>query len=178
VENSNKKMKIITIPHQSLRQKARVVKRVDKKLVKFVSDLKKTLKGSNKPKGVGLAAPQVDKLIRAFAVRAGDDDKIDTWPVEVLINPIVARHCKRNMVLGPKPNQNRFEGCLSMPNMWGPVPRWRWLEVEYQILEDGTLINKKKRFDDFAARVVQHELDHLEGILFTDHSLQFDLLFI
>lgn len=62
-----------------------------------------------------------------------------------------------------------------MPLLYGPVPRWEWVEVEYHGLIGDQLVEKKERFDGFHARVVQHEIDHLDGILFTDYSLQYDL---
>jgi peptide deformylase len=55
------------------------------------------------------------------------------------------------------------------------VPRWPWIEVEFQELIQDELVEKKERFEWFAARVMQHEIDHLDGILFTDYSLEYDL---
>ena len=62
-----------------------------------------------------------------------------------------------------------------MPGIYGPVPRWEWVEVEYEKIENGVFVPDKKKFSDFHARVVQHEIDHLDGILFTDYSLEYDL---
>ena len=85
------------------------------------------------------------------------------------------------MILGGADGSERFEGCLSIPIFYGPVPRYEWVEVEYQGLTNLELKNqpkikmKKARFGDFDARVIQHEYDHLEGILFTDLVLKNNL---
>jgi peptide deformylase len=71
-----------------------------------------------------------------------------------------------------------LEGCLSMPGLYGPVPRWSWIEIEFEDFVSPTslaLKSQKLRFEDFAARVVQHEADHLDGVLFTDYANDYDL---
>jgi peptide deformylase len=77
--------------------------------------------------------------------------------------------------LGGTENDTPLEGCLSIPGIWGPVPRYSWIEIGFETPEKGTLVTKKQRFEAFPARLVQHELDHLDGILFTDYSLKYDL---
>ena len=174
-------MKIITIPHPTLRKKAQEITQVDEQLVKFIKKLEKTLDESKNPRGVGLAAPQVDKLLRVFATNLPDDDNPgqpgNRLPGKMrhFINPVVSKACKRKKVLGVDPKDPDLEGCLSMPGLYGPVPRHRWVEIEFQTLEDDQLKNHQERFDDFHARVIQHELDHLNGVLFTDYSLAADL---
>jgi peptide deformylase len=174
-------MKIITIPHPTLRKTAATIKTVDEKLVKFVNNLEKTLVDSREPRGVGLAATQVDQLWRVFTtdlpeMNAKQSSRSFTKTVRHFINPQIKRACKRKKVLGIKRHDPDLEGCLSMPRLYGPVPRHRWVELEFQTLgDDGQLIDHQERFDGFAARVIQHELDHLDGILFTDYSLEHDL---
>jgi peptide deformylase len=158
-------MKIITIPHPTLRETAQAVTQADGQLIRFVTELESTLKNSKNPRGVGLAAPQVDKLLRAFATNFSDE-------LLHFINPVIVKACKRKKVLGVDKNDPDLEGCLSMPGLYGPVPRHRWVELEFQTLENEQLKNHKKRFDGFLARIIQHELDHLDGILFTDYSLE------
>lgn len=169
-------MKIITIPHQTLRKKAQAIKRVDAKLEKFVKELQQTLKLERNPRGVGLAAPQVNKLWRIIATQVstqtGEEKKLG--PMRAFINPIITKH-SRNLVCELDPEKSRWEGCLSVPGLWGPIPRWEWLEVEYQTMVNGQLKGTSERLEKFAAVVIQHELDHLDGILFTDHSLKYDL---
>lgn len=165
-------MKIITIPHPTLRKTAHLVTEVDESLVKFVQNLESTLDKSKKPRGVGLAAPQVDKLLRVFSTNLPELDEI---PLRHFINPVIKKACQRKKVLGIDPQDPDLEGCLSMPGLYGPVPRHRWIELEFQTLEDEQLVSHQERFDDFYARVIQHELDHLDGILFTDYALEYDL---
>lgn len=169
-------MKIIIAPHEGLRTKAKIVKRVDKKLVDFVNQLGATLRGSNKPAGVGLAAPQVDKSWRIFTTNLSPDGKRDNSQTNIraFINPVMTKHSQK-LTFGPDKKYPTLEGCLSIKSLYGPVPRSQWAEFEWQELENEKLVNRKGRFEDFAARVMQHELDHLEGILFTDYILDYDL---
>ena len=171
-------MKIVTIPHPSLRKKAKPVIEVDAALIKLVSDLETTLDEHRDPPGVGLAGPQVDKLSRIFITKlpygddVGEPGNRPASQIRHFINPQLVKACKRKKVLGVKTNQPDLEGCLSMPGLYGPVPRHRWVELEFQTLKDGRLIDQRERFAGFQARVVQHELDHLDGILFTDYALK------
>lgn len=171
-------LKVITAPHQTLRQTAKPVTQIDKKLIEFVGQLKQTLESQSDPEGVGLAAPQVDQSWRMFAIRLGVDQQQPrtSFPIQVAINPEIVTHSP-NQELGPDKNEPDIEGCLSIPKIYGPVPRWQWVEVEYQQLNPDTkeLIKKQQKLSDYDARVFQHELDHLNGTLFTDYLLEYDL---
>jgi peptide deformylase len=160
-------MEIIKVPHATLRKKALPVEAVDKKLAKFVLQLEETLNKTRNPKGVGLAAPQVNKSWRLFTIKAGE-------PL-TLINPVISKHSKKQS-FHEEEGEPFLEGCLSIPKLWGPVPRWEWVEVDFEFLLNGELKKTTKKFSDFEARVVQHEYDHLEGILFTDYALEYDLI--
>lgn len=162
-------MKIITIPHKTLRATSKPVEVIDKKLHKFIKELQETLRKTKNPQGVGLAAPQVNSLQRIFVTHM--DKQMRTF-----INPSIAGHSK-NIVLGPPKKEAYLEGCLSIPGVYGPVPRYEWVELEYFSIEDtqSELVKSVEKFDDYAARVVQHELDHLNGALFIDYTLRFDL---
>ncbi|MBD3250436.1 MAG: peptide deformylase [Candidatus Pacebacteria bacterium] len=181
-------MKIITAPHQTLRAKAKPVKKLDQKVYQFLNELETMLTNKQDPPGVGLAAPQVDQSWRVFAVRPVSQRGQENVPPVLMINPRIIDHSS-NRVLGANPEEPDLEGCLSIPNIYGPVPRWSWVELEYQVIEQGVkknsqknttppnnrLAKKTKKFEDFTARIIQHELDHLDGILFTDHLLKYDL---
>lgn len=172
-------MNIITIPHPTLRKKAQEITILDKKMVKMIGNLGDTLINKDNPKGVGLAFPQVDKLFRVFVTYLNDGERDDkNNKLITFINPVITNHSQK-ITLGPDKKDPILEGCLSMPGIYGPVPRWEWVEVEYQEIEKSEktarLKSEKGRFEGFHARVIQHELDHLEGILFTDHSLRYDL---
>jgi peptide deformylase len=166
-------MEIVTAPNASLRQKAEPIKELDKKTVQFIKTLGTTLEQKQDPPGVGLAGPQVNKKLRAFAIRPVKN-RGDSVPIKVFINPHITDH-SQDKALGAKEGEPDLEGCLSIPNVYGPVPRWTWVELDYQVLENQKLVDKSKRFSDFPARIVQHELDHLEGVLFTDYLLEMDL---
>lgn len=160
-------MKIITVPHPTLRQTAAEVKVVDKKLKKFVKDLQETLAGTRNPPGVGLAATQVNDLHRVFATYL--DKQLKSY-----INPAIINRSER-LELGQEGEDPYYEGCLSIPGVYGPVPRHQWVDLRFQEIDGESLVTKEQRFTDFAARVVQHELDHLDGILFIDYSLKLNL---
>ncbi|MFH2118189.1 MAG: peptide deformylase [Candidatus Paceibacterota bacterium] len=168
-------MKIVTIPHPTLRMQAELVTDFGTDFQNLVKEMQTTLRGSNNPRGVGLAANQIDVLYRMFLtdIQRDDESSAEIEP-KIFINPIITKHSDQH-TFGPDPEEPRLEGCLSMPGLYGAVPRWEWVEVEFQSLKDKQVIEKKERFDGFHARVVQHELDHLDGILFTDYSLEFGL---
>lgn len=159
---------IIEIPHESLRKTAKPITTVDKKLLRFLQELEETLVKKRNPRGVGLAAPQVDTLLRVFCLNISQP--------EICINPEIIKTSSKK-TLGPKEEEDPImEGCLSMPQIYGPVPRWEWIKVKYHILSDkNKLVEKIVTLHAYEARVFQHELDHLNGILFTDHSLEFNL---
>ncbi len=170
-------MQIITIPHQTLRLQAKEVKKVDRKLVKFVRNLENTLADSRHPRGVGLAAPQVDRSWRIFATQLPDEkEQLHPELIRHYINPIVTKQSKK-LILGETvaSKEAREEGCLSMPGLYGPVPRAEWIELLWYELKNENLVKREARFENFAARVILHETDHLDGILFTDYSLKYDL---
>lgn len=111
--------------------------------------------------GVGIAAPQLDISKRMFAIHIpADDENEDDFSI-VMINPRIISHSMKKTVL------QDGEGCLSVDDPYeGYVPRNRRITVEYYDL-DGN--KHKERFKKFPAIVIQHELDHLNGILFYDH---------
>lgn len=169
-------MRIVTAPHPALRETTKKVKRADPKLASFLEQLGKTLTEKNDPPGVGLAAPQVDKAWRIFAtnLHPSKPESKQNGILRYFINPVMVKHAAK-MSFGPDEKHPALEGCLSIPSLWGPVPRYEWADFEWQELQDDKLVEAKGRFSHFAARVMQHELDHLNGILFTDYSLEYDL---
>ena len=131
-----------------LRKKSVPVKTIDKKLVKYIKEMKVAMK---KAKGVGLAAPQVGNNIRLALVTINKK-------VMPIINPEIISKSEE-IELGE-------EGCLSLPGVWGKVNRHKAITLKYQDEKGDEKILKLK---DFNARVVQHEIDHLDGILFIDY---------
>lgn len=168
-------MKILTTPNQMLLNKADPVRKFDKKLARIVDEMRKTLDKTTDPVGVGLAAPQVGILKRIFLVKPEENGKI-----LVFINPKtlktsseeeIPKFLNSKKVEQKKPRKSRgklLEGCLSIPNIWGNVSRKKEIKLEFQD-EQGKKHNET--FNGFLATIIQHELDHLEGILFTKHVL-------
>lgn len=162
---------IILAPHPSLRQPPPAITELTQDLVTQLADLQRTLKKTSKPRGVGLAGPQVNQPLRAFATQLRDDSS--QWQRLVYLNPRIIKHSPHQSI-GPE-NDPDLEGCLSIPQLYGPVPRWDWVEVEYETIDTDKLQTTSKKATGFEARLIQHEIDHLNGILFTDHSLSLDL---
>lgn len=131
---------------------------IDKKypdLDKLIDDMYETMYASN---GVGLAAPQIGLSIRLFVIDGApfEEEEVKDFK-EVFINAVIKEET------GPKWKFN--EGCLSIPHVREDVQRNEELYIEYY---DRNWKLQKKHFDGLAARIIQHEYDHIEGILFTD----------
>jgi len=157
-------MKIVDIKHKALRLKSKNIKKIDKRILKLIEEMKTTLLSQSDPEGVGLAAPQVGKNLRIFIMHY-PEDKIYT---KVIINPklILTKNQKQKVKRSEK---DILEGCLSLPHYYGPVERVNYIKLEY--LDENN--NKQiEEFKGFAAQIVQHELDHLEGKLFIDYILE------
>lgn len=152
---------IIKLGHPTLRKRADEVETVDDAVRELARNLIDTMRLNE---GIGLAAPQVNVLQRLFVI---DLEQIDeNLSPGAYINP---------RILNSSGSEIMEEGCLSIPNVRADVTRPEVIEVEYQNL-DGEPVTET--LDGLTARVFQHELDHLNGILFIDHisSLQRRLL--
>ncbi len=158
---------IITIPHKALRQKAVVVQDWSPEMQELMDTLMDTLRAARNPRGVGLAAPQINRDARMFATLVNNQPR-------TFINPRITQSSGK-LSLGMDPEDPDLEGCLSIPKLYAPVPRHTWVKLEYEHPNKGVLETRNEIFDDFVARVIQHEYDHLEGILFLDHALEYDL---
>jgi len=134
-----------------LRKKCKPVKKIDGKLLELVDDMIETMYDAN---GVGLAAPQVGILKRVVVIDIGEG------PI-VLINP---------EIISESGEQVEIEGCLSIPGIWGEVKRPEQIIVE-ALDRDGN--SQKIEGTGMLARVLSHETDHLEGILFEDKAIRF-----
>jgi len=151
---------IIEIGHPTLRERAREVRDDELGTVglrRVCDDLVETMRAAN---GAGLAAPQVDVPLRIFAVEVGDNPRYPYKPrlrKRVLVNPAVTP------VSGE--TYESYEGCLSIPNLRGLLPRATEVDVAYLDPEGN---EHRERFGGLSAGTMQHELDHLDGILFPD----------
>ena len=164
-------MKILTVPHPILTQKAKPVKKIDDKIHHLVKEMIKVLNKQINPPGVGLAAPQVGKNLALFIMKPTEKVK-----PRVFINPKILKLEIGNWKLEinsksksqKKQKRAQLEGCLSLPKIWGTVKRANRVLVEYQDLSGE---KKTEWFSDFEATIIQHEIDHLNGILFTKRVL-------
>ena len=153
---------ILTAPNPALRQIAKPVEKLDKKVLGLIGDMVATLKAAKNPEGVGLAAPQIGVPLRIFLVRPLPDKTIT-----VFINPEIIKSSQR--LQSPKTNKGVYEGCLSLPGHYAPISRSMSVTVKYQTPQ---LTTKTEVFTGFPAHIIQHELDHLNGLLFIDRVLQ------
>lgn len=159
-------MKILTTPDPLLRRVALPVVKLDKKLTGQITDMIKTLKSAKDPEGIGLAAPQVGINRRFFIVT------FHGIP-EIFINPTLLNFSKATLLDVHRKSKDRWlEGCLSVPRLWGFVNRPYAVEIDYLTPIDGKLEKRHRKLEDVDASYVQHENDHLNGILFTDRILE------
>jgi peptide deformylase len=163
-------LKVARMGHPVLRAKARQIDRTELKgapAQRLIDDMIETMVEYH---GVGLAAPQVHESVRIFvaALDPGDENGNENEPEPepiVIVNPEVS-------VVGSDVVED-WEGCLSIPDIRGRVPRAKEIKVR-------AFDRKGERFElrahGFSARVIQHEADHLDGILFLDRMRSFDTL--
>ncbi|HZR24139.1 MAG TPA: peptide deformylase [Vicinamibacterales bacterium] len=160
-------LKVARMGHPVLRQKARALEKSEIKLPvvqQLIDDMIETMVEYH---GVGLAAPQIHESLRIFVAALDTDEEEtakDPEPV-VLINPDITP-------VGSEIVED-WEGCLSIPDIRGKVPRSREIRVRAYDRRGDRL---DLRAHDFSARVIQHEADHLDGILFFDRMESFDTL--
>jgi peptide deformylase len=148
---------IVHIPHPALRKKAQKVNDFGSELQELIDDMITTLHTYS---GAGLAAPQVNENKQVILVEYGSDENEDIPPVlYVAVNPKITRFSKE-LVTGA-------EGCLSIPGLMGEVERAQEILVDAQDRHGETL---KLKLNGWTARIFQHEIDHLNGILFTDRT--------
>lgn len=180
--------KILRTTDPKLRQISKPVTQVDKKLLDLIRDLEETLKAQNDPEGLGLSAPQIGEFRRLFIILHPKTKK-----TEVFINPEIVEMNSKSRPEDDQPlaktdgedsslvthrsSPQFMEGCLSLPHYYGPVQRATSVTVKFQStrqIENDTwkMENHLKTFSGFPAQIIQHEIDHLNGIVFVDRLLQ------
>jgi peptide deformylase len=166
-------LKVARMGHPVLRTPATPIDPADIKspaVQQLIDDMFETMKEYN---GVGLAAPQVHEGLRlfvaGFAPRARDEDEDDDEdarvPLMTLINPEITP-------IGGETDED-WEGCLSIPEIRGRVTRYKEIEVKAYDRRGRRISIRAK---NFTARVIQHETDHLDGVLFLDRMESFETL--
>jgi len=159
-----KKESIITLPNPRLRQKSSKIHVVTEDVKKIISDMKSAALDweDSRPHEISaaLAAIQINKLDRIIIVRNEFDDKKDR-SFTALINPEIIKKFGNT--------KEDYEGCLSVIDVYGKVPRYDKIKIK-ALNENGVEVRIKA--EGFLSRVIQHEIDHTNGILFVDHIKQ------
>ena len=160
------KSKIITLPHSALRQSSRKIGLIDQTIVKLAEEMIDQAiaweEGRPHETTVGLAAVQINQPLRLIIVR---NDLQDRTPAQkdsfhILINPQITKYAGAQKA--------QFEGCLSVPHYYANVERYEEVKVSALDLEGRPL---RFKAEGFAARILQHELDHLKGVMTVDRAV-------
>lgn len=158
-------LKIVQAPNPVLLQEAQPVKKFDGNLTKLIEEMTLALENAKDPEGVGLAAPQVGKSLQLFIVKESPQADIQVFinpKVEFLTPPTKEKPKKKGKGV-------KLEGCLSLKDIWGVVERSPKVKISYQD-EEGT--HHERIETGFFATILQHEFDHIQGILFTTRVLE------
>lgn len=142
---------ILTIPDERLRQKSQEVVSFDKTLEALIADLTDTLVSQTDPPGLGLSAPQIGEFKRVFVAKIRNKFKS-------FVNPKILKISKKEIAY--------LEGCFSVPHLYGHVIRPAEIDLEAQNRQGK---KTKAHYKALPARIIQHEIDHLNGTLFIDH---------
>ena len=149
--------KIVTIPEPVLRRKAHKVTDFSKDLQDLIDDMVETVRDAP---GVGLAAPQVNVSERVIVVEYGDEeDEEAPKKLYVVVNPEITQVSEEKV--------EGIEGCLSIPGLVGEVERVEAITVRGLNRRGKPL---RIRAEGWLARIFQHEIDHLDGVLYTDRA--------
>jgi len=162
-------LKILIAPNKVLNSNAEIVKRIDKKIKRLVDEMIVCLKNQKDPQGVGLAAPQVGYNLQLFIIKPYEDKK-----PEVFINPKILTSDKTGYKTSKtqkskQARKRKLEGCLSIPKIWAPIKRAQTILIEYADI-NGNIV--KNEYSGFESIIIQHEIDHLNGVMFTQRALE------
>lgn len=156
---------IVTLPDPVLRRKARPITKLDSNLQTLIDDMIETMREAP---GVGLAAPQVNIPERLIVVEYGEEEEDENGEVIekpkklfAVINPEIVKFSKET--------ETGVEGCLSIPGLVGEVERYSKVQVK-GLNRRGQPV--KIKAEGWLARIFQHEIDHLDGVLFPDRATQ------
>lgn len=158
---------IIQAPADILSMPAKRVGRIDKSIRDLIREMTVSLENAKDPEGIGLAAPQVGKPLQLFIIKQSPEAKVSVFinPIlkapEILIDPEKKKSKKKKGV--------KLEGCLSLQDIWGIVKRHPHVTLTF-LDEQGK--RRTRKFTGFFATIIQHEYDHLQGILFPKRVLE------
>ena len=158
--------KIVKVKDPRLRKTSKKIQKVDKKIKALINDLSDTLINQKDPEGVGLAAPQIGKNLRLFVMKSKGKERVFINPKIVFSSDKSTKKVNQTNTLSPK---KIMEGCLSLPHFYGPLSRPKKVRLEFT-----NELGKKRvdTFEGFEAQIIQHEIDHLNGVLFIDRLLE------
>lgn len=168
-------MDVVHAPDERLRVKTKPVKKITPRLLQTLKEMVKLTQTFKDPEGVGLAATQVGLEESFFVARIHDSDKIPPAKLDQRKNRWKDYGKQFMAIINPKiitrsqTTKTYFEGCLSVPDIWGEVKRHTWIKVSYQDI-NGEIFTKTLKA--IPAWIFQHEVDHLEGMLFTQRVLE------
>lgn len=159
-------LKIVQAPSSVLSEKAKPIEKIDASMQKLIKEMAQTLASAKDPEGVGLAAPQIGKSLQLFIIKESPNAQL-----RVFINPKIKRHGKVKIPVRTEGEKKgvKLEGCLSLQDIWGIVDRAPWVTLSYTD-EQGKQHTEK--FTGFLAVIIQHEYDHINGILFPKRVLE------
>jgi len=157
-------LKIVQTPNKVLSTPVKPVKKIDKRILKIIKEMKTVLKAQNNPPGVGLSANQVGIPLSIFVIKPNEKT-----PVSAFINPKIIEKEKIKIKEKRKNESVAMEGCLSIKKIWGIVERSKRIRLQYW---DENSDFHNKIFKGFTAIIIQHEIDHLNGILFTQQATE------
>ncbi|MCL4364674.1 peptide deformylase [Patescibacteria group bacterium] len=162
-------LKIISVPNDILSSPTQPVDKIDERIKQLVYGMENALLAQKDPKGVGLAANQVGENLSLFIIKPSEKSQ-----VKVFINPKIVKTLNPSTsVKNPTKRRKqpvKLEGCLSIPRIWGPVKRAKKILLEYQDFHTEAV--KRRWFQGFEATIIQHEVDHLKGVVFTQRSME------
>ena len=165
-----KPLEVIRMGHLTLRKKAtEVADPTDPKIQQIVADMMETINKIGVDKIAGLAAPQLNIPLKILLFQVPEkraNGASQMLPFTVVINPKIEP-------IGNE-KESSWEGCISIPGLIGEVTRYKHIKYTYQTLE-GKWITREAH--DFHARVIQHEVDHLDGILYLERMVDIKRLF-
>lgn len=156
-QNELKLLPLAYYDNPILRKQAEPVERITNSIRTLVEEMIETMEASC---GIGLAAPQVKRSLRLFIIRAPletPEKTLQKGPIQVFIDPILLDPSEETWKEG--------EGCLSIPSLYAPVKRPKEVTVRYRTLDGAVL---EERFSGWSSKIIQHENDHLDGVLFFD----------
>lgn len=157
---------ILEVPHEILRAKSKDLTDIHSNNAQAqIKTLTDTLENAHDPEGVGLSFPQIGLNLRGFATFL--DHKM-----RVYLNPEILDQDDKTTLGGRTKDRPTLEGCLSIPWLYGPVPRSKKIKIRAY---DEHGVEFTKTMSSFRARLFLHEYDHLEGVLFTDYTMRDNL---